>query len=1113
MKKLSLPLFAIAAVSAFAQERTITGQVMDENGFPIAGASVFIHSSVISEEVAEPTIHNNAVGTITDLDGNYQLNIPKNVSQISISYDGFETETINISPQKNNYNVTLTSYFAKGQLNLKDLVVTGYQKIEPNKVTSAVATVQMESIQQKGVAAVDQMLEGQIAGVNLQNSTGRAGELGNIQIRGISTLRGVSDPLWVVDDIPLEGNNTPDLSDKNNLDDLRSYSIAGINPEDIEKITVLKDASATSIYGARAANGVIVVTTKKGKKGKLNINLSSNTFVNFRPDAERINLMNSQQKVDFELELAKRKDLNYRSNNGSIARLLQKEGFLEAYQNGEALPSSIVSQLDVLRSNNLNWWKELYQTSINHQHTASASGGGDLHNFYISLAYYDEQGALKGTDYDRLNITLKNNFKLNEKLSIGINLFGASISQSSYLTDQGSFTNPNNYLRNVNPYQLIYDDNGNYAYDENINYIAKNNADFVKFNIIEERQNTRNQLNSLQLKGNFDFNYEIFKGLNYRSLFGIQLERNGNEKWASEDSYFSRIYRAGTRYFTNGKQNYWLPSGGILQNFDTNNFHYLWRNNLEWQKSLGAHDVNLLAGMEIRKENTTFTNTKAFGYNDKTNQPTPIVFRNQTDATNSLYEAYKKIELENAYASFFGTASYTYDRRYTVFGSLRYDGSNLFGVDPKYRYLPIWSVSGAWNIHNERFMEYLKSISTLKLRASYGFQGNIDKTTSPIVIAQHQRAAVLPGASEDVLRVTSPPNAKLRWEKTENIGAGAELGLFHNRINLIIDYYERNSTDLITPSRLPLETGFAQTMVNFGAIKNQGWEFTLNTANIDTKNFHWSTSFNISKNKNIVKKVEFNTKNLNFPSGEAYPVDAIWLIRDAGLDGNGAPQFYNENGEIVSAVDFYQLSDPWAAFYPSFMVESGLSVDQRRAQYQYGGSRSPKWFGGLANHFRYKNWDLNINSSFVLGRKALANPAYNFTAVDPGVNYTRDILNTWKPNNKTTKNPRIIGQKTIPDGLVYNWFNSGDDFNTYLAFQSRVKELNYFRINSIRLGYSIPSEYLKNMGIRNFKLSVEGRNLFVFSNGYSGYFDPETYGNIYASPIQKSITFGLSLNF
>lgn len=195
------------------------------------------------------------------------------------------------------------------------------------------------------------------------------------------------------------------------------------------------------------------------------------------------------------------------------------------------------------------------------------------------------------------------------------------------------------------------------------------------------------------------------------------------------------------------------------------------------------------------------------------------------------------------------------------------------------------------------------------------------------------------------------------------------------------------------------------------------------------------------------------------------------------------------------------------------MVESGLSVDQRRAQYQYGGSRSPKWFGGLANHFRYKNWDLNINSSFVLGRKALANPAYNFTAVDPGVNYTRDILNTWKPNNKTTKNPRIIGQKTIPDGLVYNWFNSGDDFNTYLAFQSRVKELNYFRINSIRLGYSIPSEYLKNMGIRNFKLSVEGRNLFVFSNGYSGYFDPETYGNIYASPIQKSITFGLSLNF
>ncbi|MGI9526791.1 MAG: SusC/RagA family TonB-linked outer membrane protein [Weeksellaceae bacterium] len=1112
MKKIILPLFAIVAVSAYAQERTITGQVVDENGFPVAGASVFVPSSVVGEEMTEGTISNNALGTITDANGNYTLSVPADVKQISISYDGFDTKTIAVNNQNSTYDVTLLSYFASGTLNLDDLVVTGYQKIDAEKMTSAVATIEMEDIQQKGIASVDQMLEGQIAGVNLQNTTGRPGEIGDIQIRGISTLRGISDPLWVVDGVPLEGNNTPDLSDKNNLDELRSYSIAGINPEDIEKITVLKDASATSIYGARAANGVIVVTTKNGKKGGMKVNLSSNTFINFQPDSDKINLMNSQQKVDFELGLAKRTDLEYRTGNGAVAKILQDAGVLEAYKNGEALPAEVLSQLDALKSNQVNWWKELYRTSINQQYTASVSGGGDVHNYYASLGYYDEQGALKGNDYERINLTFKNNFDLSDKLSIGLNIFGTSIDQESYLTDQGSFTNPNNYLRTVNPYQRIYDDDGNYVYDDNINYATKDYTDFVKFNIIEERANTHNEMNSLQLKGNLDLNYKIVKGLNFRSLFGIQLEKNNTEKWASENSYYNRVYKFGTRYYDGGNQ-YWLPEGGILQNFDTDYFHYMWRNNVEYDRSIGQHDFNVMAGIEIRKENSTLTNTKAFGYNEKTNQATSIIFRNETDATNPLYTPYKRTELDNAYASYFGTASYTYDNRYTVFGSLRYDGSNLFGVDPKYKYLPIWSVSAAWNVHNETFMQDLEAISLLKFRASYGFQGNIDKSTSPFVVALYQKSSVLPGSSEDALQVATPPNDKLRWEKTENVGVGAEIGFLRNRINFIVDYYERKSTDLLTYRDLPQETGFPRTLVNYGEVTNKGWELTLNTLNIDHDNFSWTTSINFSKNTNTVDKLEENAINQRYPLGIGKPIDAIWVIEDAGLDENGLPQFYNENGEIVSAVEFYDLSDPYADFYPGYLVQSGLSDEERRAQYKYAGSSSPKWFGGLSNTFRYKNWDLSLNGSFTIGRKALAQPSYNFTAVDPGSNYTTDILDAWSPQNPNGTNPQVIGRGTYPDALVYNWFNSGDKYSTYYAFQSRVKELNYFRLNSIRLGYTIPSEYLTSLGFETFRLSMEGRNLFVLSNGYDGYFDPESYGNIYASPIQKSVTIGLNLNF
>lgn len=1107
MKKTMIWLFVLLPFVLNAQNtKVIRGTVTATDGSTLPGASVFVDKNTIGESSEiDGVVKNFSLGTTTDLDGNFSLELPISIKELRCSFIGFKTQVINIDGK------TMINIVLEEDNNILDeVVVTGYQKIEKRKLTSAIVEMDMEVINSKGVSSVDQMLQGQTAGVIISPETGSTGQLSSIRIRGTSSLNAVKDPLWVVDGLPLEGNDVPDLSDKNNLTDLKSYSIAGINPDDIASITILKDASATSIYGARAANGVILVTTKSGKEGKMRVSLSANTFVNVKPDYNKIHLLNSNEKVDLELSLAKRDDLTYRTDNGEVARILNAAGELNSYRQTGKLTPQTLAQIDALRNNNVNWWNELYRTSINQQYTASISGGGKKHDYYFSLGYYDEQGSLKDDGFNRINLSFKNNFRLNEKLKIGVSLLGTSINKKSFLTDGGAFTNPNHYSRNVNPYQLVKDKEGNYSYDRNIDSNLGADVDFIKFNIIEERENTKNELNSLQLKGTFDLEYEIIKGLKYKTLFGIQLDNSKNERWASENSYYYRTYRGGTRYYDNGYK-YWLPEGSIVNNQNNDFFQYLWRNSVEFEKRMGEHEVNLLGGLEVRHDETNRLSTRAFGVNDKTLTSTPIIFRNEEDANSDIYKPYKKEEYENAYVSFFGTASYTYAGKYTLFGSIRYDGSNLFGVDPKYKYLPIWSLSGAWNIDRENFFkENVDWISQLRLRGSYGFQGNIDRSSSPYVVGTYGTTSIIPGTTEETITVLGPPNDKLRWEKTQNIGLGIDVGFLNNRINFTADWYQRKSTDLITTKTLPLETGFLLTPINYGELTNKGVEFALNTVNIQTDDFSWITSFNLSRNRNKVEKTQFNS-NPFLPKGEGYPVDAVWTVPYVGLDEQGLPTF-EKDGKVISSVEFYQLFDPYAAFYPGYIANSSYSREEARGLIQYRGSRSPKWYGGISNYLSYKGFDLGITGSLTYKRTALARPSYDFARVNPGINYSSDILKAWTPENHT-EYQRILGRGTIPDGLVYNWFNSNDYAGTYYMFDNLAKDLTYLRVTSIKLGYSLPAKLIEPIGITSMRLSLEGRNLFVFSNGYDGYFDPETYGNIYAQPIQKSVTFGINVEF
>ncbi|ADF54962.1 TonB-dependent receptor, plug [Zunongwangia profunda SM-A87] len=1084
-------------LALIAQDQVlVTGTVVGgKPEMPIAGASVYVSSSMVGNQTDEKGILQGAMlGTTTDFDGNFELRVDPNIKSLVISYMGFESKTIELGNNTKNLRITLK----ESSENLDEVIITGYQKIEKRKATSAYAKVDVAEIEQAGVATVDQMLTGQLPGVMVQPTTGAPGAASKISIRGIATLNGSSDPLWVLDGIPLQGDDIPeDFRDKDNIDNLQSSPIAGLNPGDIESITVLKDASATSIYGARAANGVIVITSKKGKRGAMRINTNANVFVTQRPDFSKLNLLNASQKVDLELYLASRPDLTYQQNRGAVARILNNYNQYDNFQNNgfDAISSTAQNAINELRNVNTNWGKELYQMAVNQQYTLSISGGSENNDYYFSAGLFDEQGTTIGTGQKRFNITLKDNFSITDKLKVGVALFGSQNRTSSYISGADAYTNPAYYARHANPYLRLTDAAGNYVYDPDL--VERSDLN-LNYNVLEERRNTAHEYKANSLKSIFNIDYDFNEDLKFSTQLGLQLDFNSTEKVSDKNSYYTRKYRQQSRYSVSGGYDYYMPEGGIIQNWNADVFQYNWKTTANYNTTFNKrHELDLMLGTEFRQNKHTEIHTKGFGFNSNTLTTIPIT--NELALKNSLFDTYKKTYNENVFASFYGTASYTLDRKYTVFGSLRYDGSNLFGVNPKYRYLPIWSFAGSWNLDKEDFMANIDAIDMLKLRASYGVQGNIDKSTSPFVVGQYNNVSILPGTNEEAIRATNAPNPNLRWEKTTSSNIGFDLSLFNNRVFLTGDYYSRKSTDLIGLRSIPLENGYNFISTNWATVSNKGYELSINTTNINTPNFRWTSGLNIAHNKSVVEDIEIPENNLK-PSLKGYSVKAIFALKTAGLDSNGLPLFW-KNGRKVTAVEFYNLEEG--------VDGSQLSRENHRNLYTYAGDGMPKFTGGFRNTFSYKQFDLRVLTNFNIKQTVRAEPTYNPTQAQPGSNYNTDILKAG-----TGKYPALIGANSpgFNTNLLYSWYNTYDAGNTYKDLDIWLKDISYIRISSIRLSYALPKKQLEKLRISGLNFNLEARNMFVIGTDYDGYFDPETYGSLYAQPIPKIISAGFNLS-
>lgn len=761
--------FVGALSSAFAAEKKVQGVVISsEDNLPLIGASVY----VTAEDLKKAGSAQTTMGVITDVDGQFSIAIPAGITRFFCSYVGYDVLEVKLVPGKEHYEITL---HASSQM-LDAVVVTGYQTVERRKLTAAVSKLDISDETIGAVKSIDQALAGQIAGLSVSPTSGAPGAPAKIRIRGTASLNGTQDPLWVLDGIPLEGTDVPEPDELNDITNMKQSSIAGLNPADIENITILKDAAATAIYGARAANGVIVITTKKGKVGKPVINFSSRFTYTPTLSLDRLNLLNSAEKVGLEMDMIRN---NYSPDNhkGGVYNILSNYNELSAFQNGgwDALSSDTQAAINRLKSVNTNWGDILFRDAFSQEYNLSLSGGTERVTYYTSFGYYKEDGNVDGVGMDRFNLVGKTSYKVNSILKVGASMFANRRKNTNYLTDAYGMSNPVFYSRKANPYFELYDKNGNYNYD----YDIQNNTDKdLGFNIFEERQNTSNESVVNSFSSIFDAELRFNDKWKLTSQFGYQLEKTSREEIADWESYAMRYYYKLSEYSQGGETKHFLPEGGMQKSYENSNSQITWKAMGEYRDSFNdIHELEVMAGTELRKTWYETLFSAGYGFDRKTLTTKPVIFPNESYATS--FPLHQTTYKENAYVSFYSTASYSLLNRYTVGGSIRFDGSDLFGVDKKYRYLPLYSVSALWRLSQEPFMQQAKWVDNLVFRASYGLQGNIDKNTSPFLLGTYRSESILPGVSEDVIIINSAPNKKLRWEKTQSVNAGFDFSVLN----------------------------------------------------------------------------------------------------------------------------------------------------------------------------------------------------------------------------------------------------------------------------------------------------------------------------------------------
>jgi TonB-linked SusC/RagA family outer membrane protein len=1071
---------------------TVSGVVSNSKGAPLAGASV--------EDVSTKR------STLTDAAGKYAMLVSRRTS-LRFTYIGMKSLQVSVRVEEGDtytHNVKMEEVPAE----MSQIVVTGYQAIRKSEMVGSANTVKREDLLYNGTNSIEQMIQGKLPGTVVMNANGLVGTRQRVRVRGTSTLLSNQEPVWVVDGIiqtdplPFQASSLNDVG--NNFDMIRNFignSIAWLNPNDIEDVTVLKDAAATVLYGVKAANGVIVITTKRGKAGSMSVNYSGGIAITEKLNYDRLNLMNSKERIDVSREIYERRILG-----SVVTEAVGYEEVLRRYLDKKISYEQFNKEVKALETVNTNWIDLLYQTPLSHNHTVSISGGTDKIVYYTSLAMSQNLGIAKGNDSRSLNGSVSLDAKLSNKLTAGVRLNANMIKTNGFYQ-----VDPFTYAQETSRAIPAYDEQGNWKfYDKGYSW-----SQIMNFNILNELAETGNTNDQRNFNASLNVNYTITPTLRFESLLGATSSNAVGEAYASEQSYYIALKR---RYnygeFPVGSQKYKespLPHGGELNTSETRTTSFNWRNSLAWNKLVGRHRLGALVGQEMRSTKTNGLSSTVFGYFPDRGRnitlPPRLVASGSSYVDNALYKQMKNVvvDREANFLSYYGSLTYSFDERYVVSGSLRSDASNRFGQDKKHRFLPVCAGGVRWNVHNEPWMANQNWLSELNLRASYGWQGNVAENVGPDLIAQLPSEIVNSTTGEFALKIKSLGYADLRWEKTKTINLGFDLGIAKNRFTLSVEYYNKRTEDMIIYKEVPSSYGIINMPVNAGNMQNEGIELTVSGTLVRSKDFVWSMSMNTSKNKNSL--------NSDLPRNDSW---------QAAVDGKLYRQGYAVSSFWV--FDFKGL-DPTNGF-PLFNIPTlaeNPKIENDATEYmKYAGRFDPDFTAGFSSSFRYKSLMLSASFNVALGGKRLLYRMFDRSGLPSAYNnLPKEFVNRWrKPGDEQFTNiPSIPNMVWDPVGWDYKtpwvWLPDFDGYlevyDAYNYSDARVVNASFLRCNNIALSYNLPNQLLKHIHVKSVAVTAAVSNPFIIvSKDYKG-IDPEVAtGN---QPIPRVYSMGVNVSF
>jgi len=1057
-------------------ERQIKGYVTDNNGEPLIGVSVVLKGT--------------QNGVPTGLDGDFELTIPKEGGTLIFSFIGMKKQEIVVTNQK---KLKVVLYADQDQLD--EIVVTGYQNIDGRRKTAAITKVDMKALETRAEPSVDKLLQGQVAGMTVMASSGAPGAVPQIRIRGTSTISGNVQPLWVVDGVILDDPVNVDVSEILTNRSLIASGIGGINVSDIASINVLKDASATAIYGTRAANGVIVITSKSGSSGKTRINYSGSTTIGMRPRIEDAHMMNSKERMDVNLEMLNRNIFKVYSPGifGYGTSTEWEKAFIDVHDR-QITWNEFEDKMRRFETINTDWFDELFRHSISQNHSLSMSGGNAKTTFYVSSSYRDEQSTAKGVGMKTYTGMLKVRSKLRENLLLEAKLDINTRDGKSFFAAT-SMDNPYEYAINTTRTQPLYNEDGDYAHM----YVRD-----LKYNFIENQKSAWRESKSFGVRGQVNLEWEIIKNLRWVPMFNFSRQNTDEEDVADEDHLFVRDRRRTVSIMDGTIEKTLWKQGGYYKGTDTENYSQTYRNQINYNPVFREHhEVNAVLGQEIRLSEYKTEVNEAYGYNHgRGRQMTP-----QWELIKQMGQPYWNLSNnKTANLSYYGVLGYTYKKRYTVNFNARTDGSNRFGVNTNNLFQPLWSAGFNYQLKEEKFLQPVKWLSYLTIRGSYGSQGNVPKAAYTDIVAKIGDYNKIPNWTP--LRIDEPKNPDLKWEKNYNSNIAIEYGLFNRRVRGTLEYYSKKGVDMLAKRNASDVSGFRSVQVNWASIRNNGIEASLYVKLIDGNDFSWSTNFNVGYNKNEVLDVQTNPdyKDLTNAFKSSYaasaivgkPLSALYSYRFAGLNDQGYATFYNgefetdENGNEVEQTSVVGIKD----------------VDALK----YNGPTEPPVQGSFTTTFNYKKWTLSamFMGSFgnVIRLRDLANDrqAWGIEFPDTYRNMPKELADRWrKPGDEETTNiPRIEAPHN------YDLLGSPANYYMYARSDLRTVKGDYVRFQNLSLTYNLYSPKLREMGIQNIQLTAQGNNLHVWANSELKGQDPEASGSPanYGKPKNASVSFG-----